>query len=97
MSNVLPNANRLTYTFADQWARLFGEMDIEAVRKELQPTGAEYREALCRLEAARDALLPNIEKALRAGMRQVEIVHHTGYTREPRPPDRAKDRHRVRT
>jgi hypothetical protein len=57
-------------------------MELHTAREELRVAGIEYQEARARFETARQALYPQVVKALRAEMRQVEIVRLSGYTRE---------------
>jgi hypothetical protein len=49
---------------------------------QLEEAAGVYAEAQKRAEAARQALADLIVEAARAGMRQVDIVKATGYTRE---------------
>jgi len=49
---------------------------------DLEEAAQEYRDALKLLEIARPRLAAAIVAAARAGMRQVEIVKVSGYTRE---------------
>ncbi len=50
--------------------------------KRLAKLGSAHIEARATYEAARDAMLPEVESALRAKVKQVEIVKLTGLTRE---------------
>lgn len=48
----------------------------------LTELGRKHQETRQAYEDARDALMPEVEAAIRAGVRQVDIVKATGLTRE---------------
>lgn len=48
----------------------------------LTELGADYQRTREAHETARDALMPEVEAAIRAGVRQVDIANATGLTRE---------------
>jgi hypothetical protein len=57
-------------------------MDQDTARDHLRAAGQEYQAVRASLDAARENLYPAVIEALRAGLRQVEIVRLSGYTRE---------------
>jgi hypothetical protein len=48
----------------------------------LAQLGTDYQRTRDAHEVARDALMPEVEAAIRAGVRQVDIARLTGLTRE---------------
>jgi cation transport ATPase len=57
-------------------------MDQNTARDDLRAAGQKYQAARASLDTARENLHPAVIEALRAGLRQVEIVRLSGYTRE---------------
>lgn len=57
-------------------------MNQALVRKKLAAAGAEYQAVRTSLESARVQLRPIVEEAIRAGLKQAEIVRLSGWTRE---------------
>jgi hypothetical protein len=57
-------------------------MDQNIARDHLRAAGQEYQAARTSLDTARENLHPAVIEALHAGLRQVEIVRLSGYTRE---------------
>lgn len=57
-------------------------MEGMTIQERLAQASAEYADATKKAEEARETLADAIVQAARDGMRQVEIVKMTGYTRE---------------